>query len=151
MPKATKIIGLGQKLGAACVFLLGLAAAVHFYGVQRQASAAETAAWSLDGPPCPTVTAATYSTAPGAPKVTTFEDASFEYRVGHMMCIHRPDARGWGEHPVCQFTGPVLLGVKAPGIQAYFAPPSMKAVRVAVIEGQARCVLIAPFQMGDRR
>jgi hypothetical protein len=68
-----------------------------------------------------------------------------------MMCVHRPDARGWGEHPVCQFTGPVLLGVKAPGIQAYFAPPAMKAVRVAVIEGQARCVLIAPFQMGDRR
>jgi cbb3-type cytochrome oxidase subunit 3 len=151
MPKANRIIGRGQTLGAACVGLLGLAAAVHVYSTQRKASAAEAAAWSLDGPPCPVVTPATYAAVPGAPKATTFEDASFEYRVGHMMCVHRPDARGWGEHPVCQFTGPVLLGVKVPGTQAFFAPPSMSAARVGVVDGKIGCVLIPPFKMGDRR
>ena len=151
MPKANRILGLGQTLGAACVVVLGLAALANVYSTQRQASAAEAAAGSLVGPPCPTVAPATYAAGPGVAKVTTFEDASFEYRVGHMMCVHRPDARGWGEHPVCQFTGPRLLAVKAPGIQAYFAPPSMRAVRVAVIDGKASCVLIAPFRMGDRR
>jgi hypothetical protein len=151
MPKANKIFGRGQLLGAAGVVLLGLAAAAHVYVTQRQDSDAEAAAWSLDGPPCPVVESAAYAAASGTPKVTTFEDASFEYRVGHMMCVHRPDARGWGEHPVCQFTGPVLLAVKAPGTQAYFAPPLMSAVRVAVIDGKASCVLIPPFRMSDRR
>ncbi|KQY35130.1 hypothetical protein ASD38_00725 [Caulobacter sp. Root487D2Y] len=151
MPMANRIFGRGQMLGAAFVVLLGLAAFTHIYVTQRQGDDAEAAAWSLDGPPCPTVDAATYVAAPGVAKVTTFEDASFEYRVGHMMCVHRPDAKGWGEHPVCQFTGPVLLAVKTPGTQAYFAPPLMSAVRVGVVDGKARCVLIPPFQMSDRR
>ncbi|SFK08363.1 hypothetical protein [Caulobacter sp. UNC279MFTsu5.1] len=151
MPKANRILGLGQALGAACVAVLGLAAAAHVYSSQKQASAAEAAAWSLDGPPCPTVGPADYAAGSGKAKVTAFDDARFEYRVGHMMCIHRPDARGGGEHPVCQFTGPVLLAVRTPQAQAFFAPPSMRAVRVAVVDGQPRCVLIPPFQMADRR
>jgi cbb3-type cytochrome oxidase subunit 3 len=151
MPKATTIIGWGQRLGAVGVGVLALAVVHYVYSAQKKADAAEAAFWSLDGPPCPTMDTATYARSGGEPKMTAYGGARFEYRVGHMMCALRPDTRGSGEHPVCQFTGPVLLGVKTAGTQAYFAPAGMSAVRVAVIDGTARCVLIDHFEMKDHR
>ncbi|EJL36131.1 hypothetical protein PMI01_01115 [Caulobacter sp. AP07] len=151
MPKTTTIIGWGQRLGAAGVVVVALAVTHYVYSDHRKAAAAEAAFWSLDGPPCPTVDAATYARSGGEPKVTAYDGVSFEYRVGHMMCTLRPDTRGGGEHPVCQFTGPVLLGVKTPTTTAYFAPTGMNAVRAAVIDGKARCVLIHRFEMKDHR
>jgi hypothetical protein len=151
MPKASNIIGLGQKLGALGVAVLAVVMGVNVYTVQKKADDAVAAAWSLDGPPCPTVDAATYAGFWGKPQVTAYDDVKFGYRVGHMVCTHRPDAKGGGEHGVCDFTGPVMLGVTSPTATAYFAPTGMSAVRAGVVDGQARCVLIAPFRMQDRK
>jgi hypothetical protein len=135
------------------VGVLALAVVHYVYSAQKKTDATEAAFWSMGGAACPTMDKATYDQAPGTPKVTAFQDIRFEYRVGHMMCTHRPAERGQGggDHPVCQFTGPVLLGVKATGTQAYFAPAGMSAVRVAVVDGTARCVLIDHFEMKDHR
>ena len=151
MPKATTIIGWGQRLGVLGVAVVALAVVHYVYSDQRKAAAAEAAFWSLDGPACPTVDAATYARSGGEPKVTAYDGVSFEYRVGHMMCTLRPDTHGGDEHAVCQFTGPVLLGVKTPTTAAYFAPTGMSAVRAAVIDGKARCVLIHGFKMKDHK
>jgi hypothetical protein len=151
MPKATTIIGWGQRLGALGVGVLAVVLCINVYTVQKKADAAVAASWSLDGTPCPTVDAATYAGSWGKPQVTAFGDVKFGYRVGHMVCTHRPNAKGGGEHGVCDFTGPVMLGVTSPTSTAYFAPTGMSAVRASVVDGQARCVLIPPFRMQDRK
>jgi hypothetical protein len=152
MPKATTILKTGLRLGVVGVGALGLAVLAYVHAVQRKADAAEAAFWSLDGPPCPTIDQAAYAHGPGKAKVTAFEGASFEYRVGHMMCTRRPHAGlGGGKYPVCQFTSPALLGVKTAQTQAYFAPPSAQAARVAILDGQTRCVLVHRFRMSDHR
>jgi hypothetical protein len=152
MPKATTILNTGLRLGMIGVSALALAAVAYVHAVQRKADAAEAAFWSLDGQPCPTIDKAAYAHAPGKAKVTAFEGASFEYRVGHMMCTLRPHkGLAGGDYPVCQFTGPVLLGVKTAQTQAYFAPASVQAARVAILDGQPRCVLVHRFRMSDHR
>ena len=152
MPKATTILDTGLRLGLIGVGVLALAVLAYVHAVQRKADAAEAAFWSLDGPPCPTLAKAAYEQAPGKAKVTAFEGASFEYRVGHMMCTLRPhQGLLGGDYPVCQFTGPALLAVKTAQSQAYFAPASAQAVRVAILDGQTRCVLAHRFRMSDHR
>lgn len=151
MPKAATIIASGLRLGLLGVGGLALAVVVFVHDHQRKADAAEAAFWTMDGPACPTLDKAAYAAAPGEAKVTVFQDIRFEYRVGHMMCIRRPNERGGGDHPVCQFTGPDALGVKAAGAQAYFAPGRGRAARVAVVDGAAHCVVIKRFEMKDHR
>jgi hypothetical protein len=152
MPKATTILNTGLRLGAVGVGALGLAVLAYVHVIQRKADAAEAAFWSLDGPPCPTLDKAAYEQAPGKAKTTAFEGVSFEYRVGHMMCTLRP-RKGLlgGDYPVCQFTSPVFLGVRTAQSQAYFALPSVQAARVAILDGQTRCVLAHRFRMNDHR
>jgi hypothetical protein len=131
---------------------LGLCACLYL--AQRRASAAEDAFWALRGPPCPTMAASAYDRAWGTAQVTRYGGADFEYRVGHMMCTRRRDPNLAGGGPlrtVCQFTGPVFLSVATARGRSYFEAPHMHAVRVAVVDGQARCVLIPPFRMSDHR
>ncbi|MBO9560160.1 MAG: hypothetical protein J7515_16450 [Caulobacter sp.] len=95
---------------------------------------------------------AAYDQAWGSPQVTRYADASFEYRVGHMMCTERSGVGAEKPlHTVCQFTGPVFLGVTTPRGRYVFQPPRSSAARVGVIDGEARCVLIPRFKMNDRR
>ena len=151
MPKAATIIGSGLRLGLLGVGMVALAIGAFVYDHQRKADAAEAAFWSMEGPACPTLDQAAYVAAPGKAKVTVFQDIRFEYRVGHMMCIRRPNERSGGDHPVCQFTGPDALGVKMAGAAAYFAPAGGRAARVAVEDGTVRCVVIKRFEMKDHR
>jgi hypothetical protein len=151
MPKPTTIIGSGLRFGMLGVGVVALAIGAYVHDQQRQADTAEAAFWSLDGPACPTLDKAAYDAGPGQAKGTIFQDIRFEYRVGHMMCVRRPNERGGGDHPVCQFTGPDLLGVKAPGAEGYFALSGARAARVAVEDGAVRCVVIKGFAMRDHK
>jgi hypothetical protein len=142
------ILDSGMSLGGWVVIAASVGICAAIYLAQRNASADEAAFWSLRGPPCPTLDAASYQRAWGTAQVTRYDGASFEYRVGHMMCTRRPGEQGTGgPYPVCQFTGPVFLGVETGGHRAYFAPPSRSAARVAILNGQAHCVLIPRFKM----
>jgi hypothetical protein len=146
------ILDSGMSLGGWIVIAASLGICAAIYLAQKNASADEAAFWSLRGPPCPTLDQASYQRAWGTAQVTRYGGASFEYRVGHMMCTRRPGEQGTGgPYPVCQFTGPVFLGVETGGRRAYFAPPSRHAARVAIQNGQARCVLIPGFKMNAHR
>ena len=138
--------------GVVIVASLGICAFIYF--AQKNASAVEAEFWSLQGPPCPAMTPAAYDQAWGKPQVTRYGGAGFEYRVGHMMCTQRRDERQDGEaglHPVCQFTGPVFLGVTTARGRYFFEPPNMNAARVGIVNGEARCVLIPGFKMNAHR
>jgi hypothetical protein len=145
------ILDSGMSLGGWVVIAASLGLCAAFYLAQKDASTDEATFWSLRGPPCPSLDQASYQRAWGTAQVTRYDGASFEYRVGHMMCTRRPDEHGAGLHPVCQFTGPVFLGVETGGERHYFAPPSRYAARVAILDGQPRCVLIPRFKMDAHR
>lgn len=150
--KRRNILDGGMSLGGWIVIASSLGICAAIYLAQRSASADEAALWSLRGPPCPVMSPSAYQQAWGKAQVTRYGEASFEYRVGHMMCTRRSNPPGNGPtHPVCQFTGPVFLGVESGGSRYYFAPPSRYAARVAILDGEARCVLIPRFKMNDRR
>lgn len=153
-PKPRNILDAGMTLAGAVVIVASLGLCAFIYLSQKSASAVEAAFWSLQGQPCPTLDQAAYDRAWGTPQVTPYGGASFEYRVGHMMCTRRPgEGRDDGEarHPVCQFTGPVFLGVTTARGRYFFAPPNMSAARVGIIDGEARCVLIPRFRMNAHR
>jgi hypothetical protein len=143
-----------MNLAGAVVIVASLGLCAFIYLSQKSASAVEAAFWSLQGQPCPTMDQAAYERAWGTPQVTPYGGASFEYRVGHMMCTQRPgEGRddGGARHPVCQFTGPVFLGVTTVRGRYFFEPPNMNAARVGIIDGEARCVLIPRFRMNAHR
>lgn len=145
------ILDGGMSLGGWVVIAVSLGLCAFIYLSQKDASSVEAAFWSLEGPPCPTMAPSAYERAWGEPQVTRYGGAAFEYRVGHMMCTLRPDEGEDASHPVCQFTGPVFLGVTTRRGRSYFAPPYTHAARVGVIDGQARCVLIPRFKMNAHR
>ena len=143
-----------MRLGGWIVIAASMAICAAIYLAQKAASTEEAKFWSLEGPPCPVMDPSSYSNAWGVAQVTSYGGAAFEYRVGHMMCTRRPDEgrpRSNRQNPVCQFTGPVFLGVDTERGRSYFAPPSRYAARVGVINGQARCVLIPRFKMNAHR
>jgi hypothetical protein len=143
-----------MNLAGAVVIVASLGICAFIYLAQKTASAVEAEFWSLQGQPCPVMAQAAYEGAWGKPQVTPYGGASFEYRVGHMMCTQRRDERQDGEaslHPVCQFTGPVFLGVTTARGRYFFEPPYTHAARVGIVNGEARCVLIPRFKMNAHR
>lgn len=150
--KPRNILDAGMNLAGMVVIAASLGLCAFIYLAQKNASAVEAAFWSLEGPPCPTMTQAAYDRAWGTPQVTRYDGASFEYRVGHMMCTRRPsEGRDGALYPVCQFTGPVFLGVTTARGRYAFQPPYTHAARVGIIDGEARCVLIPRFKMTAHR
>jgi hypothetical protein len=140
-----------MSLGGWVVIAASIGLCTAIYLTQKTASTDEAEFWSLRGPPCPLLDQASYQRAWGTAQVTQYGGSRFEYRVGHMMCTQRPDEHGRGSHSVCQFTGPVFLGVETGPSGSYFAPPSGSAARVAVVGDKAFCVLIPRFKMNAHR
>lgn len=141
-----------MNLAGVVVIAVSLGICAYIYLAQKNASADEAAFWSLRGPPCPTMDLAAYERAWGEAQVTRYAGASFEYRVGHMMCTRRPvEGQDGALYPVCQFTGPVFLGVTTARGRYFFNPPYTHAARVGVVDGEARCVLVPRFKMDAHR
>lgn len=115
---------------------------------QRQFAFDRAADASVMGPPCPELTAAQFK-ARGltAPKATNYENVVFARRVGHMDCNALRYGSGWGNdmYPVCQFTGPVALHIKAGDSEWFYALDPGQPATVAVPHGKATCVLGSNF------
>ncbi|MEH0197513.1 hypothetical protein V7S57_17615 [Caulobacter sp. CCNWLY153] len=122
--------------------------AEHKAGLEARAE--EAVRWSLDGDPCPVIAAADFAAVSRrAPMTTAFDEARLSRRIGHAQCsrhVYRLDGRK-REAQVCDFTGPGALAVETPKALAYWAPPA--AARVAIFDGQPRCVQRAVFRMGE--
>lgn len=107
--------------------------------------------WTIDGPPCPSLTRAQFE-ARGL-KVrygTVYEDAEFYRQFGHMSCSGLRYGAGWGTalYPVCQFTSPRALKVVTTKGEWYFDPGPGQPATIATPHGDAHCVLAANFTMG---
>ena len=129
--------------------VLGLAAATALTGSLtarflhiRAERVADALAWTLQGPPCPTLTEAELTAQVGK-GLRSFEygDATFFRRDGDVECapVYEDGGRGDAHYPVCRFTGPGVLRIRTAQGEWRFRPgPGRPA---AVPGGQAGCVL----------
>jgi len=144
----------GQKLtiGVAALVFLGFAAWLYGgdYLRQRDLAFARAAEAKVEGPPCPQLTAAEFAARKlRIARLTNYEDVIFGRQFGHMNCSSLRYGAGWGTaiYPVCQFTSPSALYVKADKGEWFFAPGPGQAATVAVPRGEARCVMDSNFRL----
>lgn len=106
--------------------------------------------WSVDGHPCPQVTAEEFR-ARGlkAPKGVRYENATLFRQFGHMTCspIRNDGGTGLGAYSVCQFTSPNVLHVKTRKGEWFFVPGPGQPATIATPHDEARCVLASNFRL----
>jgi hypothetical protein len=119
-----------------------IAVVVGTFVQQQPHNIAEARRWTITGPPCPTADARAFA---GSVVVSglqfAYDDVTFVRGNGHVYCdeIHDDGGRGFGSHPVCQFTGPVALKVTTSRGDVYFGPLTGRAT-VAVANHVPSCV-----------
>ena len=101
--------------------------------------------WVGDLPACPPLSTAAYAAKgyPAHERTTLYDEATFARQFGHLMCqdVDTRGALGFRSHPVCQFTGPAAIRVKAGATEAFFEPGVGQPVTVSVEHGRATCAL----------
>jgi len=105
--------------------------------------------WVGDRPGCPTISAAAYAAKGYAAheQGVVYDQVLLARQFGHVMCKDVDTRGGAGllTHPVCQFTGPTALRVKAGASEAFFEPGVGQVATVSVEHGQAQCALGGKF------
>ena len=85
---------------------------------------------------------------PAAAKTCGYAGSGFAYAYGHVACaqIHADGGRSlFRGYPVCQFTSPGVVVVRAGGTASLFAPGLGEPATVTVRNGDAHCVMAANF------
>jgi len=125
---------------------VGFALAWNSKGHHRQEVAQ---GWVGQGAPCPAISAAAYAAKGYArrERATLYDGVVFARQFGHLMCqdVDTRGAAGFLSHPVCQFTGPNAVRVRAGAHEAFFEPGVGQPVTVSVEQGRAHCALGGKF------
>jgi hypothetical protein len=107
--------------------------------------------WTGIRPPCPTLTAAAYAAKgySAQERTTDYRDVTFTRQFGHVMCKDIDTPGGWGflSHPVCQFTSPTAVRVRADRREAFFEPGPGRLATVSVERGRAACAIGGRFTL----
>jgi hypothetical protein len=106
--------------------------------------------WADDRPGCPALSAAAYAAKgyPAGERGVVYGDATFTRQFGHVMCSDADTRGAFGflTHPVCQFSGPTAIRVKAGKTEAFFEPGTGQLATVSVERGEARCAMGGKFR-----
>jgi hypothetical protein len=118
-------------------------AAFHKWQADQNADRAEAAAWTVDGPPCPQVSAAWFQQLAVTPHPFAFEGLSGDMAHGGANCteIRFDGARATRPYPVCQFSAPFAVHLDRPGSDVYFEPGVAKPITISLPDGRVRCVV----------
>jgi hypothetical protein len=131
--------------GAVVVMLaLVVIALVGVWSVDRANRMSDARAWTVDGPPCPSVTpAALAASDEAAVQATTFSGVGFDRAHGAVRCsdIGYDDGRSDESFPVCQFDHPGGLEITTRRGRFAFRPPPLDAATVQVRHDVPTCVL----------
>ena len=132
----------------AIVALVLAAGVALMWWLPRSREIAKAEAWTFTGTPCPAVSVQAFAAFVVQPKESfEFGDVTFARGYGHASCeqITNDGGRGFGTHPVCQFTSPGVLHVTTKRGDFYFITQTGPAT-VAVQDGVASCVRAARFR-----
>lgn len=117
---------------------------------QRGKAIATAQAWSIQGPPCPSLSKAQFE-AQVYPAKREFEygGVTFARHAGHVDCaaVTADGGKGMSRFPVCSFTSPVVVKVMTEKGESYFVPGPGKPATVSTQDGQAACVLASGLKL----
>jgi hypothetical protein len=106
--------------------------------------------WAGERPGCPALSAAAYvgRSYPAGERAIVYDEVTFTRQFGHVMCSDADSQGGLGflTHPVCQFTGPTAIRIKAGRTEAFFEPGIGQLATVSVERGRVRCALGGKFK-----
>jgi len=110
---------------------------------------AETALWTVSGPPCQRITPAPLeSLAVGSdPGPLSFEDAQGAFVHGGVVCavIDRDHGRSTQPFTVCQFGSPYVIRLNTPHGEVFFKTPVGRSATISFAGGEPHCVLGTNF------
>jgi hypothetical protein len=108
---------------------------------------AETNAWLVTGPPCPTISAAAWrALAIAAPQRASFRGVAAERAHGDVACeVQDIDAAGHAAapYPVCSFSAPLAIHLTTPQGDLYFQPGVGQPATISMAGGHPRCMMVA--------
>ena len=138
----SSVVGVALVAGLAAMF------AWAWLARDREHEAADLAAYSASGPPCPSVTPAQLETnGPHLRHTFQFGDAALSYAFGGADCAWIK-SKG-GKVTVCRFDSPGSVGAKtAAGPQALFTPGIGKHAAILIQDDKVSCVVTAK-EMGS--
>jgi hypothetical protein len=129
---------------AIAVLALGLAALVAVWSADRATRMSDARAWTVAGPPCATLAAASLAaSSEAAVQIETFSGVRFARAHGALRCadIGYDEGRSDDTFPVCQFDHPGGLQVTTPtGTYSFLLPP-MRAATIQVRHDVPACVV----------
>jgi DHA3 family macrolide efflux protein-like MFS transporter len=117
---------------------------------EHQHVVAEAKAWTIAGPPCPSIGAiADIPYAVHPLETFSFQGVRFSRAYGYVSCrdVRERQGRGPGMITVCQFNSPTVLQVVTPQGRAVWLTGVHNA-SVSVTAGVPRCVLSARLDLG---
>lgn len=144
----------GQKVTLGVAALLAVALPAYVFGgaylKDRTTALALAREWTIEGPPCPSLTGAQFE-ARGlrARKGLAYAGVNVSRQFGHVTCSQLRYGDGWGlaSYVVCQFTSPNALRVETAKGVWYFAPGMGRPATISTPHGQARCVMASKFRL----
>jgi hypothetical protein len=144
--------GRGLKVAGGAALALGVVALIvtpDFIKHRREA-VAMAKAWTIVGPPCPAINSEAFHLRSSKPHGFDYDGVVFVRGAGHVSCqdVGTAGGRGLGTYPVCQFTSPGVLHIKAKGREAYFAPGPGQPATISLADGAIRCAMGSNFTLG---
>ncbi len=134
--------------GVACL-ALAFAGLVPRLQRDRAEAIAQSKAWTVTGPPCPSLPPAEAAGWPyQARKTFGYAGSGFGFAIGHVACsqLHAKGGRDmFRGYPVCQFTSPAVVTVEAGNLTAFFTPGLGQRATVTVKDGVITCVMAGDF------
>ena len=143
-PSTIMQIGLVALL-AAVVSIPAITAYGVWAGVQEM-----KALWSIQGPPCPVVTAPSRMVQGRRPPTSFhYGGAEFAHQVGGASCVAIPEDGlfSHGSYHKCQFNGPAMVAVTVGGQKTIYEPGVGRTVTVTVRHGRPACVMGGWFKI----
>ena len=134
--------------------LLVLAASFSVAGMtaiildQRAMDRAQTALWTVSGPPCQRIAPVRLeSLTVGDLGPLNFEDAHGAFVHGGVVCSVIDHDRGRQTHPftVCQFGSPYVVRLETPHGEVFFETPRDQPATISFAGGDPHCVLGTNF------
>ena len=139
---------LGHAVSVAVVITLGVGAVAYQAVKSRATAVAHAKEWDIQGPPCPSLTAAEFAAKHYTAKKTfPYEEVTLGRLAGDASCSDVKDdgGKGFGTDKVCQFTSPATLTVTTNGQNYYFVPGVGQPATISIHRGVPRCVMASKF------
>jgi hypothetical protein len=109
-------------------------------------------AWTVAGPPCPSLTPAAAAKLENPPLIAFDDyDDHFARASGAVSCnmIKDDGGRGLEAMPVCKFNSPQTLEIKTAKADVAFGPGLYRGVIVTVRHGMPTCVVVPRERQAD--